>query len=728
MPRLKTQENEAFSQTTFDTDLKMLSEEFDKVDPKIAVSEEDIIINIHVWPKPVIRSITWVGNSKFKTSKLQKELDIKPNTLYTQQSFINALNKVKELYIKKGYFESEITFSKEPIDDEINITIHVVEGKAGHVAGFIWKGFTKEEIKDITSNLYTTKYNPLISWLTGAGIFREDALEQDQMTVLSHLQNKGYADASIDVNIVESKQNDRIFIEFNSHRGTLYRFGNIAIEGNKILPIEEINKHILISENDTFSPEKVRDIAQSIRDYYGSKGYIDADVLYDIHLKENEPVYDVAYHIDEGERYSIGLVKVFGNEQTQTNVILRESLIIPGEVFDSRRVKATQSRLENVGYFKNVNVYSVRSPEDLPLPQPEKKRDVNIEVEETTTGNISLFLGMSTLENVSGGLEITERNFNHKGLFTLFSKHPAGLKGGGEYAHANINIGAKQDNYLISWLNPYLMDSLWRVGFDASLTRSKLISSDYKTTTYGFSVSAAYPLTNYWTYITRYRLRDTRTDVNADAGPEAVEQEEHNGLLSAISASLNYDSTDSAYKARRGLRSIAEVEFVGLGGDFTFFKMGYLNSFYQPLWKKATLKLKAEFKFTEPVWKTSTTTMPLSERYFLGGENTVRGYKSFILGPRFENQKDPTGGISSALLSVECSQELHKLIDVFAFVDAGSISEKHFSIPKLNASYGFGTRLEIMSRIPIMLGMGFPINPDNHKDIKKFFFSMGGQF
>lgn len=138
-----------------------------------------------------------------------------------------------------------------------------------------------------------------------------------------------------------------------------------------------------------------------MKDLYGQKGYIDASVQHETLLKESEPVFDVDFYIDEGGQYKVGLVHIFGNTSTHNNVILRESLLVPGETFDSRKLKATQKRLEAIGYFKSVNVYAVRTADDVDLG--ENYRDVYIEVEETTTGNVSLFMGFSSTDSVFGG-------------------------------------------------------------------------------------------------------------------------------------------------------------------------------------------------------------------------------------------------------------------------------------------------------------------------------------
>ena len=168
--------------------------------------------------------------------------------------------------------------------------------------------------------------------------------------------------------------------------------------------------------------------------------------------------------------------------------------------------------------------------------------------------------------------------------------------------------------------------------------------------------------------------------------------------------------------------------------------------------------------------------MPLSERFFLGGETTVRGYKPYILGEHFRDEggskekdeggkakdegskakdeggkereeagkerDDPIGGVSSSLVSIEYNQQLFKMMDGFVFFDGGSISDRPIAISDFRMSYGVGLRISLGNQLPITVGIGFPINPrarlkkvegekkvyDKKADVQKFFVSMGGQF
>ncbi|MFI5334145.1 MAG: outer membrane protein assembly factor BamA [Chlamydiales bacterium] len=728
--RLKIKIGDPFSQATFDSDLKTLSDEYDRVEPSINVVTGEVYITLKLWPRPTIRTIHWEGNEHFKTKKLQKELGLKPSSTFNRQTFSTAFNKVKEFYIKQGYFESELDYRiiPDPKTNEVDIEIHVKEGRSGKIDEIIFKGFTSEEKSAILEMVHTKKYNLLTYWVFGSGIYNEDALEQDKLTVVNYLQNLGYADAKVDIRISTSASAGKIIIELDATHGPIFHFGKITFDGNTLFTDEQIENQFLARPESVYSPDKLRETAQSIKELYGRKGYIDASVQYETKLSEEASIYDVHFQIEEGQQYKIGMIHIIGNVQTQEGVILHESLLIPGETFDSAKLKATQARLENIGYFKQVNVYAVRTQEDQSLG--DNYRDVFIEVEETHTGNVSLFAGFSSADNIFGGLDLSESNFNIRGITQIFKKGFSAVRGGGEFAHARVNVGAKQRAYTISWLTPYFRDTLWRFGFNGEKTISKLQSNDYTIDTLGLTVYASYPLTPYWSFGTKYRIRNDSVSFKH----RHIDKKERNtansqGLLSGAGASLTYDSTDSALKPHRGIRSVLDAEFTGLGGDFTFLRFGYVNNFYQYLWARGTMKYRAEFRFIEPIWKTNTfKKIPLAERFFLGGESSVRGYRAFDLGPRLGEGDDPSGGISSSLFSVEYSHEIFRFLDLFGFIDAGSVSRHRFRVGSYNMSYGVGTRIELINRVPVTLGYGFPVNPDRKEQVKHFFFTMGGQF
>jgi len=743
--KLRTKVGDPFSQYTFDQDLKSLSKTYDRVEPTIEKRDGKIYITLSLWEKPTIRYIKWSGNKKVRSSKLQKVLDIKPYTIFDRARFNESINKVREYYIKKGFFESQVSYRIVPLpeNNEVEIDIIVDEGHTGHISDIHFNGLDKKDQSAILQMINSKKYNFFTSWLTGSGKYHDEVIEHDKLVITNYLQNQGYADARVSINVHESKEG-RLIITISAIKGEKYSFGDISFEGNILYNEYDIQKELPIKPGSTYSPEALTDSVEAIKDVYGKDGYIDVDVRYALTPHSGEPVYNVNYTIVEGHQYKIGLIRVLGNVNTKSNVILRESLLVPGELFDSRKLKATQQRLMATGYFKSVNVYPVKTEDDMSLG--EQYRDVIIEVDEAPTGNISLFFGLSTADSVFGGVDFTENNFNYKGLWGWWKNGLSSLRGAGEFASAKISIGRKQQDYTVKWITPYLADTLWRFGFDLNYSYNGLISDDYDTRTMGGSMFTSYPLSQFITYGMRFRLNNAIIDVDNDIVGANID-ERNSGLIFGYSNTLSYDSTDNPFKPHRGARSALEAEIAGLRRHssaertFPFLKLGFINSLYYPVWRLGTLKFRADAKFTYPFGDGQPELLPFNERYYLGGDQSLRGYRPYSIGPKliqknvdengvvtYKETNDPTGGISSVYFSAEYLQELHRLVDVFVFFDAGSIALDSFTLHKLNMSYGAGIRLDIGNRVPLTIGYGIPINPDSDDDIRNFFFAMGAQF
>lgn len=728
--RIRTKVGSAFSHTDFDSDLKILAVEFDRVEPTVNSLNDHLQITLKIWPKPTIRSIIWIGNDRVTTKKLQEELEIPSGTVFERREFNTAFQKLKTHYIKKGSFEAQLDYRVilDPECNQVDIEVTIIEGRAGKIEEIVFVNFTECEEDDLFEMIHTQTYCFFTSWFTDTGIYHEEAVLQDQSVILNLIQNKGFADAEVNITVEESCKKDRIIIYITLTRGERYYFGPIAFEGNTLFTNEEIEERFLFAEGQYYSPEALRATVSNIMDFYGRFGYIDAIVDYEPSLVPNQNAYSLQLKIVEGEQYRVGLIKVFGNTSTQTNVILHETLLIPGEIFNIDKINITEARLNNIGYFKFVNVYAVRSEGSCGLG--DAYRDVHIEVEEANTGHFGAFFGFSTVESIFGGFNITERNFNYKGLTSIWSEGYSALRGGGEYAHFTTTIGAKSRSYVISWTKPYFMDTPWIVGFDIERSNNRYISKDYEVNSTGFSVHAAYPVNQFVRVGWNYRFNHATAQCDGDVSRKERENVRRSGMISAIGHWISYDSTNRPVMPTRGIKSRFEVEFAGLGGNYSFLNIGYLNSFFHQFEADGVgiWKLRADFEFIQTVGDTHPNHLPMEERLFLGGENMVRGYRAYRLGPQFEGTHDPEGGVSMQLLSLEYMRPLYSRLEAFLFCDAGHLSKKNWNFGRLSTAVGYGFRVKIIEGTPLILGMGYPLNPRNRSEVKQFFLTVGGQF
>lgn len=724
--RMRTRVGDTFSQAEFDQDLKNLICDYDQVEPAVQVIRGEIYITLRIWIKPSIRQVCFSGNERIRTSKLKKVLELSAGDTFERGDFIEAFNRIKALYIKKGYFEAELCYEVCPTDipGQVDLVIEIEEGRAGRIEAIEFCGVTPKEESDLCSIIWTKRHNFFLSWMTGRGAYHHDMVERDRMVILDYFQNHGYADAFVSIEACENPETGNMVVCVSVERGEIYHFGAITMDGNCLFSSADLWGDYQFYRGACFSPDAIRDTILNIQDRYGACGYIDCVVDVEMILDSGCPIYDIHVTIDEGECYQVGLVKVFGNRCTQPRVILHESLLCPGERFDTRKLKGTESRLFNTGYFKSVNVYPV-SPAESHFGDS-AYRDVYIEVEETETGSVGLFFGFSSLERLFGGVEISERNFNAAGLLSLFSRGPTSLKGGGEYAHLKLDFGDRHTTYLFQWTKPYFLDTPWIVGFDVERSDNRAISRGYEIKNFGGHVNATYAWNDFVKCTLGYRAKHTRVSLESGSSPLLTQEAGISGLISAFNATAFYDSTDSPRKPTSGFRSRFQAEVAGAGGNFQFLKLAYLNSYYYPFTSRGTLKLRADLQFINTFSSTKPTTLPLGERLYLGGETTIRGYRPFIVGPKF-GPNEPRGGVSSYLLSEELQFRLFPGVDGFVFCDGGMVSLKEFNFGKPVASVGYGLRVELMRNMPFTVGLGYPIHPSARQK-QNFFFSMGGNF
>ncbi len=732
--RMKTKEGSLFSQQDFDDDLKTLVQEFDRIEPEVIKKDGKVQITLKVYPKPYIKEIIWEGNKEESKSKLQKELGIKPGMIFDRQTFNKAFNKLKTYYIKHGFFEAELSYTleRDPAKNDVTIAIKIKEGHSGKIEKIVIRNVSKKERDEILELIFTKRYNFFTSWLTNEGTLNPEIMRHDELTIVNYLHNKGYAEAKVKAMAKPSKKSNRIIVVVDVDRGQEYTFGDIIVEDNKLFSKDQILSKVAFKSGDAYSPEAVRESVKAIYDLYGSKGYIDAIITPESILHPEKRVYDLRFKIVENERFRVGLIKVFGNAQTQTSVILHECFLVPGDIFNSTMMHNTEERLLNTGYFKNVNVYAVKTTRGQDAKV--SFRDVHIEVEENpTTGHFSAGVGFSTTESVSFSLGFNENNFNSKGFATLFTKGLKSLRGGGEYLGVNATIGKKMLVYSLSWTKPYFMDTDWSVGFDVKKSRNSYSASDYTVKANSLQLFAFKNLNSFVRFNSHYRLTHSFIDLkhvsHAKRNRELIRESKNGGLISAVGASLTYDSTDNFVRPTRGLKSDLSAEFAGIGGDHSFFKFGYINTFFWSPYQFGIFRLRANAEFIKTAFGTKAKHIPMDERLYLGGEKMMRGYRYNYLGPKFHDKDHtPRGGNSLIFGSIDYDQYLFKKLDAFVFFDVGSVAFREFSIAPLRYTTGYGLKIKIMENAPIAVGMGYPLNPQSKRDVKRFFITFSTAF
>ena len=671
--------------------------------------------------KPLLTDVRFTGNTKFSTSKLQKELTSKIGQPLDERKLFSDAQKIQTKYQKAGYQRTKAEY-KLNINENAGrgtVTFEITEAPKVKIMDIQFVGAAAFTEKELAKQL-KTKEKWFFSWLTGSDKFKDEQFDDDKERLAEFYRNKGYLDFEIKEVILDYPRPDRLVIKFQLFEGKPYKVGAVAVKGNNLFPSAELERDLKMKAGQTFTPDGQRKDMDTLRDFYGSKGYIDARVNAVRTPNTETGNMDVTYQVDEKDKAYVEKIEIKGNVKTKDKVIRRELAITPGETFDMVRVRLSKQRLENLNYFEKVDA----QPEPTDVPN---RKNLVVSVEEKNTGNMSVGAGFSSVESVVGFVEVSQGNFD--------LKNPPWFTGGGQKMRLRASYGSRRQDYLLSFTEPWFLDRKLAFGVDLYHRNTSFQSTLYDQVQTGMRLSLEQAL---WSDFLRGNVSYTIEDVgikNVDrtqASPELV-AEEGTQTVSKLGAGLTYDTRIGGLVPTGGHRVefISELAGGPVGGEADFYRLEVRGSQYFPgFWKGQTWELLGRIGSIQGFNGDRVT---LFNRYFLGGPRTLRGYRFADVAPR-DSRGEPFGGNTYWLGSVEYSIPLIERLRFAMFYDVGNVYSQSFSINPNTArgerlyqdNVGFGFRLNIPNLGPLRLDYGIPIMSDrNQKKAGQFNFDVG---
>jgi outer membrane protein insertion porin family len=409
---------------------------------------------------------------------------------------------------------------------------------------------------------------------------------------------------------------------------------------------------------------------------------------------------DVTFEISEGPEVYIERINISGNLRSQDKVLRRELPMQEGELFTLQKLQRARQRLVNLGYFENV----------VATTQPGSDRTktiVNIEVTEKPTGLFSIGGGFSSIDSFIGTVDLSQRNF----------------LGRGYELSLRLRGGSTSQQGTISFTDPYLFDMPLAGGFD--LFKTRRVFTDYTLDSTGAGLRVSKPFLEYWRWFAGYSLREDKiSNIEGIASTFAL-QEEGRAVTSVISTSVSRDSRDNVFAPTRGWTFNLGVDIAGLGGDSKYFKTTASASYFHPIWFDHIVSGRVEGGYGLGL---GDHRLPLFERFYLGGPNSLRMFKFRQVSPLDENGLR-VGGTSEILANTEYIVPLPFNIRLAAFFDVGNVYGFNDDIDLTNLKYGLGAGVRWLSPFgPIRLDYGFKLNRKAGQDPGAFNFSVGSPF
>ncbi|NKB81479.1 MAG: outer membrane protein assembly factor BamA [Nitrospirales bacterium] len=678
---------------------------FQDVDVRTEPMTGGVRVIFEVQEKPFAVEIIFDGNDHLSDDKLQEVITLRSQVFLDQQQLKISTEKIRGAYQQEGYHNVQVVPIVQAIDETKNrITFYVREGKLAKIKTVQFEGISVVKKSDLLNMMANREWSLFLSWFTDAGVLRREELSNDAERIKEVYANRGYLDTQVGLPAIELSEDKEWFtVTYPIVEGFPYIINTIQFSGHTVFERQELEKEMVIHPGDVFQRAGLREEVSRITDLYGARGYSFAEVNPSLHTNPEEGIADITLTITEGSLISVREIRISGNDKTRDNVIRREIRINEQEVIDSVGIKRSFQRLNNLNFFETVEI--------LPEQVEDDQVDLNVTVKEKPTGSFSIGGGFSTLDSFTLIANITEGN----------------LFGRGYLGRIRGQLGGRRTLGVVTFRNPALFDSVTSLQLDGFRNRTDFLT--YLQTRAGANVQFGRSFSEYVSGTFTLVGEHIKIDDPSSDAPEIILDQVGTQSTTGFRATLFRDSRDNYINptegSRTGIRMGVGTNLLGGSNDFYNVSVDGLKYTSLPFWSLVHgIRLRAGF--AEGI---SGEALPLSEVFFVGGINTVRGFKFGRAGP-VTDSGTLEGGNKQLILNNDLIFPIlkdAKLNGVFFFDYGEGFPEgKNFSLSLRPAA---GIELRWVSPFgPLRAALGKNLDPKNNEKKTVFEFSVGNVF
>lgn len=586
-------------------------------------------LNIEVEENPSINRVVFEGNDRIDTEDLEKEVSLKARSIYTRTKVQNDLKRLLDVYRRNGRYTAKINPKIIPQEqNRVDLVFEIDEGPTAKIQKITFIGNTAFDTSDLNRAISSSE-SRWYQFLSDSDQYDPDRLQYDQELLRKFYFENGYADFKVKSAIAElSPQRDAFFVTFTVEEGERYDFGKVDVKST--LPKSKLPTFtdlISTKKGDSYNATEVEDTIDRMVNALGDKGFAFVDIEPELVRREGKAkIMDLTYNIKEGPRVYVERINIFGNQRTLDEVIRREFRLTEGDPYSTTKLKRSEQRLNNLGFFESVNISEKQGS------SPDKTQ-LDVEVKEKSTGEITFGAGFSTSDGALADIGVKERNF----------------LGRGQELSARTLFAARRKQYDLGFTEPYFLDRELSAGINIFKTNLDLSDeSSYDSESTGATVSFGYALTENWQHQVRYSYQQNKiTDIQADASLYIRNQSGDNST-SLIGQTFSYDSRDNRFNPNTGYLFSLSQDIAGLGGDDKFIRHEVKSQYYHPISKKWVASLSGTAGNIQGLGED----VRINQRFFIGSEE-FRGFQNAGIGPRDVDTTDALGGNNYYVASAE---------------------------------------------------------------------------
>lgn len=706
--KIKSKPGDAYTPYALREDLKSIYSMgyFNDVQIDVSDSDEGKKVIFRVIEKPIMKSVLFQGIDELKEEDVKEAANIKEHFILNPVKISEAEEAIRQLYKTKGFYNSTVkTEIAYPDDKGAVVTFVIDEGEKIYIKKISIEGNVTFDDDELLGEIETGE-KWFLSWLTEAGLLDLNKIRQDAQRIVAYYNNEGFLEAKIAEPRIEQKE-EWLYVTFIVEEGPRFRVGTVDITGDILGDKDALLSLLSIRDKTFLSRQAIREDILKLTDRYAESGYAFSSVRPITQKAPSGDRMDVLFKITQGNLVYIDRITIKGNTRTRDNVIRRELRIAEGGAFDSKALRDSTQALQRLMFFEEVNV----TPE--PSLDPDRM-NVIVEVKEKSTGSFSVGAGYSSVDKIIVMGQISENNF----------------LGRGDTLSLSANVSGTSSRYNLAYTNPHLNDSALSWGVDLFSTEREY--DDYTKDSKGGGIRIGYPIFEKWRVYGNYSYTDTDLSDVSENASYVIRNSVDLHVTSAIKMSLVRDTRNRRYGASEGSRNVVSVKFAGgpLGGDAQFTKVEGSSGWYFPMVWKTVFHFQAS---AGQVFENRDDKLPVYERFYLGGLNSVRGFEYAKISPIDAESGERIGGDKMWYTNTEVVFPLLETQGVMGvvFFDAGQVYDDDENWGDFNEDIkkaaGVGVRwLSPMG--PLRLVWGYNLDPDPDEDESVWDFSIGGTF
>jgi outer membrane protein insertion porin family len=588
----------------------------------IELMRDNNILVIKLVELPTITEINIEGNSAIETEQLKeglKQAGLADGYVFKRSTLERLELELERQYVSQGRYDAQIdTEVKKLPRNRVSLQINVEEGSVASISHMNIVGNAAFDKTELLKQFELMPSN-LWSWYNSDDKYSREKLGGDLERLRSYYLDRGYIRFNVESTQVSlSPSKEDVYISVNVHEGDIYKVKEVKLAGDLVIDEALLKPLLIMRDGQTFSRRNMTLTQDLISKRLGNEGFTFASVNGVPKINDEDKTVDITFFVEPGKRTYVRRINFSGNESTMDEVLRREMVQMEGGWASTELIEQSKSRLEQLGFFKGVNVETPK------VPGSEDLIDVNYNVEEQPSGSLNLSIGYSSADGMIIGSSVSQNNF----------------MGTGKKMSTSVNKTDSQTSLNLSFTNPYYtVDGISR-GYSIFYSQTDFSEqnlSDYNTDTYGGRSTFGFPINSRERL--SFSIEASQTDMTVtDSAPEEIQNfkdvQGDSFVEFTLGSQWSWTTLNRGLFPTAGAKQSLSLEATLPGSELEYYRATYNAQKYFPISLNGdwTFRIRTEVGYGDGYGDTEE--LPFFRNFRAGGVGSVRGFTSNSLGPK----------------------------------------------------------------------------------------------